>query len=129
MRAPVVEVAVVDGACLLIPRGVLAEVGGFDESYGFLHGYDRDLSFAVRASGRRCVVVRSRFIHRGGGTRTGPGAPVSAATDLAQRREAMERFARKWGPALPADVRSVRERVADRLRPLLAVARRGVRTT
>lgn len=117
--APVVEVAVVDGVCLVIPRVVLAEVGGFDESYGFLHGYDRDLSFAVRATGRRCVVIRSRFVHRGGGTRTGPGAPVSAETDLAQRRAAMEHFVRKWGHALPADVRSVRERLSDRLRPLL----------
>ena len=119
MGAPVVEVAVVDGVCLFVPRVVLAEIGGFDESYGFLHGYDRDLSLAVRATGRRCVVVRSRFVHRGGGTRTGPGAPLSAATDLAQRHEAMARFVRKWGHALPADARGVRERLADRLRPLL----------
>ena len=39
MRAPAVEVAVVDGVCLFVPRAVLAEVGGFDESYGFFHGY------------------------------------------------------------------------------------------
>ncbi len=119
MRAPVVEVAVVDGVCLFVPRAVLAEIGGFDESYGFLHGYDRDLSLAVRATGRRCAVVRSRFVHRGGGTRTGPGAPVSTATDLAQRREALAHFERKWGHALPADARGARERLADRLRPLL----------
>lgn len=118
MRAAVVEVAAVDGVCLFIPRAVLREIGGFDESYGFFHGYDRDLSFAVRATGRRCVVVRSSFIHRGGGTRTGPNAPVSAATDLIQRRDAMARFVRKWGHALPADMRSVRERIADRLRLL-----------
>jgi GT2 family glycosyltransferase len=122
MRSPVMEVAAVDGACLFIPRAVLAEIGGFDEGYGFFHGYDRDLSFAVRATDRRCVVVRSRFIHRGGGTRTGPGAPVSAAIDLAQRREVMARFVRKWGHALPADVRSVRERLADRLRLVLSRA-------
>ena len=59
MRAPVVEVAVVDGVCLFVPRAMLAEIGGFDESYGFLHGYDRDLSLAVRATGRRCVVVEA----------------------------------------------------------------------
>jgi O-antigen biosynthesis protein len=122
MRAPAVEVAVVDGVCLFVPRSVLAEIGGFDESYGFFHGYDRDLSLAVRATGRRCVVVRSRFIHRGGGTRTGPGAPGNAATDLAQEHEAMARFARKWGHALPADARGVRERLADHLRPLLTRA-------
>ena len=30
---------------------VLDAVGGFDEDYGFFHGYDRDLSFAVREAG------------------------------------------------------------------------------
>jgi GT2 family glycosyltransferase len=122
MRTPGVEVAVVDGVCLFVPRTVLAETGGFDEGYGFFHGYDRDLSFAVRATGRRCVVVRSRFVHRGGGTRTGPGAPVSAATDVAQRHAALIHFVRKWGHALPADTRGVRERLADRLHPLLTRA-------
>jgi len=129
MRAQVVEVAAVDGVCLFVPRAVLAEIGGFDESYGFFHGYDRDLSFAVRATGRRCVVVKSCFIHRGGGTRTGPAAPVSAATDLVQRNEAMAHFVRKWGYALPADVRSVRERLADSLRRSAARVRRAVSPT
>jgi GT2 family glycosyltransferase len=126
MRARVVEVAAVDGVCLFVPRAVLAEIGGFDESYGFFHGYDRDLSFAVRATGRRCAVVKSRFIHRGGGTRTSPSAPVSAATDLAQRNEAMAHFVRKWGHALPADVRGVRERLADSVRQSAARVRRAI---
>jgi GT2 family glycosyltransferase len=116
LRQPVTEVAAVDGVCLFVPRSLLEAVGGFDESYGFFHGYDRDLSFAVRAAGYRCAVVDAPFIHRGGGTRTGPDAPVSAAADLRQRREALARFARKWRHALPADVRGVRERIADRLR-------------
>ena len=116
LREPVTEVAAVDGVCLFLPRAVLTEVGGFDESYGFFHGYDRDLSFAVRATGRRCVVVDAPFVHRGGGTRTAPSAPVSAPADLAQRREALARFAEKWKHALPVDVRSVRERLAARLR-------------
>ena len=30
-------------------------VGGFDEGYGFFHGYDRDLSFAVREAGPRAA--------------------------------------------------------------------------
>jgi GT2 family glycosyltransferase len=116
LREPVIEVAAVDGVCLFLPSAVLTEVGGFDERYGFFHGYDRDLSFAVRATGRRCVVVDAPFVHRGGGTRTAPSAPVSAPADLAQRRAALARFAQKWKHALPADVRSVRERFADRLR-------------
>jgi GT2 family glycosyltransferase len=116
-RQPVTEVAAVDGVCLFVPRAIFTEVGGFDEGYGFFHGYDRELSFAVRARGRRCVVVDAPFVHRGGGTRTGPAAPVSPDHDLTQRRAALARFAEKWKHALPADVRSVRERLADRLHP------------
>src|SRR6202008_405820 len=96
VRGPVTEVAAVVGVCLFLPRGILETVGGFDEGYGFFHGYDRDLSFAVREAGLSCAVVNAPFIHRGGGTRTGEGAPVSAMVDLDQRREALRRFADKW---------------------------------
>ena len=113
LRAPVTEVAAVDGVCLFLRRALLAEVGGFDESYGFFHGYDRDLSFAVRERGLRCAVVDARFLHRGGGTRTGDGAPRRPAEDLAERRAALQRFAHKWRRRLPADVRGVGTRVRD----------------
>ncbi|HET7874323.1 MAG TPA: glycosyltransferase [Methylomirabilota bacterium] len=113
LRAPLVEVAAVDGVCLCLRRSVLEAAGGFDESYGFFHGYDRELSFAVREAGWRLAVVNAPFVHRGGGTRTGEGAPVHAGEDLAQRREAMARFALKWAHRLPCDVRTIRERVAD----------------
>jgi GT2 family glycosyltransferase len=116
LPAPVTEVAAVDGVCLFLRRSLLETVGGFDESYGFFHGYDRDLSFAVRAAGLRCAVVRAAFTHRGGGTRTGLGAPRRPAQDLADRRAALARFAAKWRHQLPSDVRTLRERVADRLR-------------
>jgi GT2 family glycosyltransferase len=108
-----VEVAAVDGVCLCLRRSLFESVGGFDEGYGFFHGYDRDLSFAVRDAGWRCVVVNAPFIHRGGATRTGEGAPFDAAADLAQRREALRRFAAKWRHRLPSDVRGVRERWKD----------------
>jgi len=113
MRSPRIEVAVVDGVCLFLARDVLERVGGFDEGYGFFHGYDRDLSFAVRELGLRCAVVCAPFVHRGGGTRTGEGAPVPAPEDLAQRRAALARFAQKWRHRLPADVRPLRERLRD----------------
>ena len=111
-----VEVAAVDGVCLAVRRAVLDAVGGFDEGYGFFHGYDRELSFAVREAGHRCVVVEAPFVHRGGGTRTGDAAPVRRADDLAQRRAALARFASRWKHRLPADVRTRRERVTDWLR-------------
>jgi O-antigen biosynthesis protein len=113
IRGDVADVAVVDGVCLTVRRAVLDAVGGFDERYGFFHGYDRDLSFAVRAAGYRCVVVNAPFVHRGGGTRTAAGAPVRTAADLAQRRAALAQFVEKWKAHLPADVRGWRERVHD----------------
>lgn len=118
LRAPRAEVAAVDGVCLFLARDVLEAVGGFDEGYGFFHGYDRDLSFSVRELGLRCAVVYAPFVHRGGGTRTGERAPMPAAEDLAQRRAALARFARKWQHRLPSDVRSWPERLRDWLGPL-----------
>jgi GT2 family glycosyltransferase len=116
LRGDVITVAAVDGVCLMLRRDVLARAGGFDEGYGFFHGYDRDLSFAVREAGLRCAVVDARCVHHGGGTRTGAAAPRRRAQDLADRRAALERFAAKWRHRLPSDVRTLRERVADRVR-------------
>jgi len=113
LRADTLEVAAVDGVCLALRRALLVAVGGFDEGYGFFHGYDRELSFAVREQGLRCVVVNTPFVHRGGGTRTGAEAPVAAPRDLEQRRAALARFAAKWKHRLPSDVRGARERLAD----------------
>jgi O-antigen biosynthesis protein len=112
-----VEVAVVDGVCMLIRRALLDALGGFDEGYGFFHGYDRDLSFAVRETGRRCMVVGSSFLHRGGGTRAHDFAMAGRrAADLAARRTALARFVGKYRHRLPCDVRSLRERIRDRVR-------------
>ena len=117
LAAPIVEVAAVDGVCLCLRRALLEEIGGFDEGYGFFHGYDRDLSFAVRERGLACAVVDASFVHRGGGTRTGERAPVAAAEDLEQRRQAMARFARKWRRRLPSDVRGLQERILSYIQP------------
>jgi GT2 family glycosyltransferase len=107
------EVAVVDGVCLCLPRTVFDAVKGFDEAYGFFHGYDRDLSFAVREAGWRCAVVNAPFVHHGGGTRTGATAPFRSDEDLAQRDAALRRFAAKWHHRLPCDVRSLGERARE----------------
>jgi hypothetical protein len=67
--------------------------------------------------------VNARFVHRGGGTRTGERAPVAAAEDLEQRRQAMARFARKWRRRLPSDVRGLPERIFN------YIGRRGERAS
>src|SRR5262245_30431763 len=110
----VAEVAAVDGVCLCLRKETLESVGGFDEAYGFFHGYDRDLSFAVRETGLRCAVVRAPFVHHGGGTRTAGAAPFRSDEDLAQRRAALRRFATKWRHRHPSDVRSLWRRVYER---------------
>ena len=117
LRAEMTEVAAVDGVCLFLRRATLDAVGGFDEGYGFFHGYDRELSFAVRETGLRCAVVNAPFIHRGGGTRTGHGTPMDPAVDLTQRRAALQRFAVKWRHRLPSDVRRIGERLGDWVAP------------
>lgn len=122
LRMPWVEVAAVDGVCLFLRRSLLDAVGGFDEGYGFFHGYDRDLSFAVREAGWRCAVVNASFVHKGGGTRTGASAPHTVADDLVHRRQALARFAEKWRHRLPSDVRGFRERVGDWLAPRRAAS-------
>jgi GT2 family glycosyltransferase len=115
VRPPHEEVAVVDGVCLCLRRALLEQVGGIDEGYGFFHGYDRDLSLAVRDAGRRCVVVYAPFRHRGGATRTRDFADRAEAErrDLALRRAATERFARKFAHRLPCDVRPLSVRITD----------------
>jgi GT2 family glycosyltransferase len=126
VRAPYEEVAAVDGVCLCLRRTVFDDVGGLDEGYGFFHGYDRDLSFAVRERGRRCYVVYAPFHHHGGATRTRgfTERPDAEQRDLALRRAAMRRFAGKFAHRLPADVRGVGARVVDWLRrPASVLAR------
>ena len=120
LRSEWAEVAAVDGVCLFVRRALLESLGGFDEDYGFFHGYDRELSFAVREAGWRCAVVNAPFIHRGGGTRTGKDAPLRPPEDLLERRAALERFAQKWRHRLPSDVRGVGERLTDWLAPARA---------
>jgi GT2 family glycosyltransferase len=118
VRAPWEEVAFIDSVCLCLRRGLMEEVGGFDEGYGFYHGHDRDLSLAVVERGRRCLVVHAPFRHHGGRTRARDFArdPTTARADLAMRDAALARFVQKWCHRLPCDVRSARQRVGDWLR-------------
>jgi GT2 family glycosyltransferase len=115
VRRPWEEVAVVDAVCMCLSRELMGAIGGFDEGYGFYHGLDRDLSFAVRETGRRCAVVHAPFHHHGGATRTREFGvdPSRERSDLAERREAMARFVAKYRDRLPCDVRPIRERVRD----------------
>ena len=114
VRPPWEEVVFVDSVCMCLARGLMVEIGGFDEGYGFYHGHDRELSFAVRERGRRCLVVHAPFVHHGGGTRTGDFArnPAAERADLALRDGALARFAERYRDRLPCDARPLGERVS-----------------
>jgi GT2 family glycosyltransferase len=121
VRRPWEEVAVVDSVVMCLSRRLMEAVGGFDEGYGFYHGLDRDLSFAVRERGHRCVVVHAPFVHRGGATRTREfrAEPARERADLTLRRAVLERFVDKYRHRLPCDVRPVGERASAFLREKL----------
>ncbi len=63
-----VEVAWLSGACLMVRRTVLEEVGPFDEGY-FFYMEETDLCERARRAGWRVEYVpRGRIIHHGGGS-------------------------------------------------------------
>jgi hypothetical protein len=103
----------------------MESIGGLDEGYGFFHGYDKDLSLAVREMGRRCVVVHAPFLHRGGGTRAREFAanPEQARRDVALRDAVTARFVAKWEHRLPCDVRPRPRRIRDWITARLLAAR------
>jgi GT2 family glycosyltransferase len=65
------------GAALLVPRGVLEEIGGFDESL-FLYSEDTDWSLRARAAGYRLYVVPdARVVHRVSASTGGESSPAT----------------------------------------------------
>ncbi|MCW4456204.1 glycosyltransferase [Flavobacterium sp. MXW15] len=89
------------GAALAIPRALLETLGGLDARYAPAYYEDTDLAFAVRAAGRRVLVQpASRVVHDEGtsnGTDTGSGIKAYQVRNR-------EVFARKWAPALAAQL-------------------------
>lgn len=124
VRSPWEEVVFVDAVCMCIRRDLLERVGGLDEAYGFYHGLDRDLSFAVQEAGYRCFVVHAPFRHRGGATwsRGFADVPALAQAELRARTAVFDRFLAKYGHRLPADARTRGRRLADWVRTRLGRA-------
>ena len=81
-------------ACLVLPREVFLEVGGFDAGYHPAYCEDVDLCFRLRERGLRTVYEpRSRVVHAG-----------AASTDEIRRARLIERNRRRllerWGDLL-----------------------------
>ena len=97
------EYQAVNGACLLVPRTLFEDCGGFDE--GYRNGYeDVDLCLAVREKGRRVVCCTSASIYH-----YGQITETRTADDGLNAR----RFRDKWGERVrPDEARYFREDVA-----------------
>lgn len=91
------------GACILVPRGLFRELGGFDERYTPAYYEDTDLAFSIRAAGRSVYYQpRSVVIHHEGissGTSTAAGVKAYQLVN-------QEKFRSKWQNALAQHLRS-----------------------
>lgn len=66
LDSPPLPAEAVSGACMLIRRSALEQVGSFDESYG-LHCEDLDLMYRLRQAGWHCLFVpAARAVHHQG---------------------------------------------------------------
>jgi GT2 family glycosyltransferase len=75
----------VDGACLMIRREALDEIGLIDEQY-FLYGEEVDWCYRARRAGWRVVAVRSATVkHHRGKSSGGAGATVAYLTETRLR--------------------------------------------
>lgn len=85
------------GACLLVPRQLFLELGGFDTRYCPAYYEDADLAFTIRAAGYEVYYQpAARIIHYEG---------VSSGTDVrhgVKRHQVVnrEKFAAKWAGTL-----------------------------
>ena len=80
----------VTGACLLVPRAVYAEVGGFDEGYR-MYFEDIDLCLRIRATGRRVrYAAKSVVVH------LERASSPTFAQAYAANRVSRERFRARW---------------------------------
>ena len=88
------------GASIMVPRGLFAQLGGFDERYSPAYNEDSDLAFAVRAVGKKVYYQpASVVVHHEG---------VSHGTDVSQGVKArqvvnQQRVREKWHDTLERD--------------------------
>ena len=88
------------GASIMVPRGLFAQLGGFDERYSPAYNEDSDLAFAIRDVGKKVYYQpASVVVHHEG---------VSHGTDVSQGVKArqvvnQQRFREKWHDVLERD--------------------------
>jgi len=106
MGEEVARVAVIDGLCFTMRRELLDKIGGLDESFGYMHCYDLDLSLQSINAGFKNVVVKVSAIHIGNGgmTRKLRDYKELVRDDYGLLKRNCKILARKWSRLLPLKV-------------------------
>lgn len=106
MEEELAEVAVVDGLCFVIKRELLERIKGLDETYGYMHCYDLDISLQSIEAGFKNVVVKVEAMHIGNGgmTRKTREYKELIRDDYGLLKRNCKIFSRKWRHMLPLKV-------------------------
>jgi len=106
MRDEVSQVAVVDGLCFIMRRELIKRIEGLDETYGYMHCYDLDLSLKSIAAGFKNAVVKVEAMHisNGGITRKTRAYKELVGDDYGLLKRNCRIFARKWRHMLPLKI-------------------------
>ncbi len=106
MDKDVEEVAVLDGLCFVMSRQLLARIKGLDETYGYMHCYDLDISLQSIDAGFRNVVVKVEAMHIGNGgmTRRMREYKEVVKDDYGLLKRNCKILARKWRHMLPLKI-------------------------
>jgi len=106
MAEEISAVAVVDGMCLIFKREILKKVQGLDETYGYMHCYDLDLSLQAVAAGLKNFVINIEAMHIGNGgiTRKTTEYKRLVRDDYGLLKKNCRIFSRKWRHLLPLRV-------------------------
>lgn len=103
MKEEVSEVAVIDGLCFVMSRELIKRIAALDETYGYMHCYDLDVSMQSIAAGFKNVVVKVPALHlaNGGMTRKTRAYKSLVRDDYGLLKKNCKIFARKWRHMLP----------------------------
>lgn len=106
MEEDVAEVAVVDGLCFVMSPALLEKIGSLDETYGYMHCYDLDLSLQSIQAGFKNVVVKVAAMHIGNGgmTRKLREYKELVKDDYGLLKRNCKILSRKWRAMLPIKV-------------------------
>ena len=106
MAEDVASVAVVDGLFFMMKRQLLEKIKGLDETYGYMHCYDLDISLQSIEAGYKNVVVKVEAMHvgNGGRTRNMKGYREIVKDDYGLLKKNCTLFSRKWANLLPLKV-------------------------